>query len=329
MSATSPRIEPLTFPRAQSLALSVVLTATDGGGRLREMLEALRAARIGVTYEVVVVVGGEPAAALGEIRRDYPLVLMYRDPVTADLGALYDLGARAAGGRHLLLLDGTAVPDAQAVAELVRFAETGQWIAAVVPRYAGAGDEPERPASRTFPTVFRAIGEAYGRASASADPVPRLQYALNRKVTTPKEIEAAVGGCVLVRRQAIMDVGGFQAGYEPGGEVLDWCMRARLRGWAVFYHPGTEARVLAGVQESPLARRAIARRFVRRFYGLVPAAVLALATAPQVAGAPRAAGASRGPSPDAAGPAASPDAAQPATGSSRLGEGKVRGWARA
>ncbi len=287
MSATSPRIEPLTFPRAQSLALSVVVAVTDGGLHLRVVLEALRDARIGVTYEVVVVVGGEPTMVLGEVRRDYPLVLIYRAPAARELGVLYDVGARAAGGRHLLLLDGSAVPEANAVAELVRFAETGQWIAAVVPRYAAREDAPERPASRTFPTVFGAIGEAYGRASGGAAPAPRLQYALNRKVTTPKEVEAVEGGCVLVRRQAILDVGGFAAGYEPGGEILDWCMRARLRGWAVFFHPGAEARALVGVPAMPDARRAIAWRFVRRFYGVLPAALLFLATAPRAVGPPQ------------------------------------------
>lgn len=280
MSATSPRIEPLVFPRAQLHAVSVVVAAADGGACLPAVLDRLRAARIALSYEVLVVVGGPPAPALAAVRREHPLVPMYRLPDVEELGALYDAGARAAGGRQLLLLDGSAVPDGAAIAELVRFAETGQWIAAVVPRCTGPGGE-ERPTTRSFPTPGRAIAEALGRAAPAAAPAPRLQYALNRKVTTPKEVEAVEGGCVLVRRQAILDVGGFAAGYGPGGEILDWCMRARLRGWAIFYHPGCEAAFdPAAAVPSAEARRAVARRFVRRFYGLAAASLVTLASSP-------------------------------------------------
>lgn len=284
MPATSPRIQPLTFPRSQSLALSIVVAAQDGGACLPALLERLREARVGVTYEVILVVGGEAAGALAGVRREHPLVLLYRAPEAQELGALYDVGAGAAGGRLLLLLDGTSLPDAAAIAELVRFAETGQWIAAVVPRLV-CDDGAELPATRSFPTPARAIAEALGRGAEASTPAPRLQFALNRKVTTPKEVEAVVGGCVLVRRQAVLDIGGFAAGYPAGGEILDWCMRARLRGWAIFYHPATEARLVQdAAAPTPAARRAIARHFVRRFYGLLPAGLLALAAAPAALG---------------------------------------------
>jgi GT2 family glycosyltransferase len=269
------RIDPLSFPRAQGVTLSVVVATTEAPARLADALAALRDARLALPYEVIVV-AREPLP--GRLRCTFPLVQAYCAPEAEDLGGLYDVGAQVAGGRHLLLLDGAAFPGAAAVAELVRFADTGQWIGAVVPRYM-AEDGAERPASRPFPTPLAALREAIGLARPAGGPAPRLHHALARTVTTPKEVDAAEAGCVLIRRQAVLDVGGFAAGYAPGGEILDWCMRARLKGWAVFYHPGAQARLAA---DGPRRDgRAIARRFVRRFHGLLPA--LALDAVPRTA----------------------------------------------
>lgn len=271
MSVTSaPRLAPLNFQRAQAFSVSVVAAVGHDadGARLVGLLRALRDARVAIPYEVIVVARGAAAAGL---RCAFPLVSLFKAPADADLGTCFDLGLKAAAGRYLLLLDGAAVPDAAAVAELVRFADSGQWIGAVVPRYVAA-DGAERAASRRFPTPLAALREAYGWGAATEVPAPRLQLALNRMVTTPKEVEAAEPGCVLIRRQAALDAGGFAAGYAPGGEVLDWCKRARRKGWAVFFHPGVQARTLP---DAPLPDRlAIARRFIHRFHGVLPALAL-------------------------------------------------------
>lgn len=276
MPTTSPRIEPLVFNRPSSLALSVIVAVPAVEPGLLGLLEALREARITLPYEVVVVVACEDGGTLATVRNEFPLVLLYRAAPGTELGALYDMGVRAAGGRHLLLLDGTALPTAATIAELHRFAESGQWIGAVVPRYVReAGDDVA--SSRPFPAPVASLREVL----RAGDPSPALQYAFNRLVTTPKEIDAVVGGCVLIRRSAMGDVGGLAAGYPPGGEVWDWCMRARLKGWGVFLHPGTSAKLL--VEEHPergLFTRGSIRRFVYRFHGWMPTMLLAFLMLP-------------------------------------------------
>lgn len=276
MPTSSPRIEPLVFNRPSSLALSVIVAVPSAEPGLLALLEALREARLTLPYEVVVVVGREDSSTLSTLRAEFPLVLLYRAAPGAELGTLYDLGVRAAGGRHLLLLDGSALPSAAAIAELFRFAESGQWIGAVVPRYLRpAGDDVA--SSRPFPAPLASLREALPGSS----PAPALQYAFNRVVTTPKEIDAVVGGCVLIRRAAMGDIGGLAAGYPPGGEIWDWCMRARMKGWGVFLHPGTSAQLL---REPPpdhgLHTRGSIRRFVYRFHGWLPTMLLALLMLP-------------------------------------------------
>ncbi|MEB3220686.1 MAG: glycosyltransferase [Candidatus Sericytochromatia bacterium] len=273
MSALIPRIEPVVFNRPSSLALSVIVALPVLGPALGRLLHALREARITLPYEVVVVVACEDGAALASVRAEFPLVLLYRAQPGTELGALYDLGVRAAGGRHLLLMDGTVVPSAATITELHRFAEGGQFIGAVVPRYLRL-DGSDAPSTRAFPAPLAAL-------LGALQPAARLQYAFNRLVTTPREVDAAEGGCVLVRRAAVLDVGGLAAGYPPGGEVWDWCKRARMKGWAIFLHPGTHVSLTQPSDpEAGLEVRGSIRRFVYRFHGWLLAAPIALLMLP-------------------------------------------------
>ncbi|MEB3328728.1 MAG: glycosyltransferase [Candidatus Sericytochromatia bacterium] len=276
MPALLPRVQPPVFSRPPSLALSVVVALAEPGPALLTLLRALRDARLPLACEVIVVVAGTEGAALAGVRAEFPLVLLYRAPPGTERGKLYDVGVRAAGGGHLLLLDGSAIPTAAAIAELHRFAESGQFIGAVVPRYL-APDGSDQASSRAFPTPRAVLRAALGPVEAT----PELQRAFSRMVTTPREVEAAEGGCLLVRRAALQDVGGLDAGYPDGGEVWDWCQRARLKGWAVFLHPGVHASLVGPRDpEAGLEVRGSIRRFLYRFRGLAPAAAAFLLMLP-------------------------------------------------
>ncbi|MFP8872033.1 MAG: glycosyltransferase [Myxococcota bacterium] len=70
-----------------------------------------------------------------------------------------------------------------------------------------------------------------------------FQYAADvRRKIKPIPFDAVtVGGfCLLMRREALDDVGGYDEIFGMGyGEESDWCMRARSRGWKVTGLPNT------------------------------------------------------------------------------------------
>ena len=52
-----------------------------------------------------------------------------------------------------------------------------------------------------------------------------------------KVVDAAIGCSILVRAQALRDVGLLEESYFAYHEEVDWCWRARKRGWQVYYQP--------------------------------------------------------------------------------------------
>ena len=58
--------------------------------------------------------------------------------------------------------------------------------------------------------------------------------------TEPEEQEAISGAFMLVKREAMEDVGLMDEGYFLHCEDLDWCMRFRIKGWKILFVPNVE-----------------------------------------------------------------------------------------
>jgi GT2 family glycosyltransferase len=93
---------------------------------------------------------------------------------------------------------------------------------------------------RTVPTPWRSFIRAFG-LSGLRNRYPRLfsDFLLHQQPLPdgPIEVEAISGACMLIRRDALLDVGPLDEGYFIHCEDLDWCMRFRQRGWKIMFVP--------------------------------------------------------------------------------------------
>lgn len=134
-------------------------------------------------------------------------------------------------------------------------------------------DGSEQPGGRrVFPTPRRAIIRAFN-LSGLAKLSPRLfsDFLLHREPlpTRPLNVEAISGACMLVKREALDSVGGWDEGYFLHCEDLDLCMRFRLGGWKVCFVP--QARIFhawgACSRSRPVFVEWHKHRGMIRFYG--------------------------------------------------------------
>jgi GT2 family glycosyltransferase len=104
-----------------------------------------------------------------------------------------------------------------------------------------------------------------GSRQASAGPFPTLANTLgglvrprsrrrcrHRPADARADVPWVTGGCLLVRRDCFRQLGGLDEGYFLYYEDVDFCRRARGRGWAVVYEPG-----VAVTHHWPLHTRAV------------------------------------------------------------------------
>lgn len=249
--------------------LTVIVADPRGGERLVSTLRDLRDARMNLAMEVIAVIGGDDVSRLAELHRQFPLLTVLKAQGATDLGTLYAKGVEAAKGRYVLMLDGGARVDASTIEGMIHFMEKSQWVAVLAPRLLAPSGK-EYASSRMFPTPASAVADFRG-GQPSQDLAPRIQNALDRQVSTPKEVDAVASGCCMIKRQTVTEVGLWDSGYAAGGEALDWCKRARLKGFSVFYHPGLTAQLIEEPQDDPAAiaaQLASACRFIACYQGI-------------------------------------------------------------
>jgi GT2 family glycosyltransferase len=134
--------------------------------------------------------------------------------------------ALEAGAEAVLLLNNDAVADARLLTELAAALEASPDIAA-----AGAKTltDDERPR----------IHAAYGVLTFHGSLV-RIEGWLEpdlEKFNQPRDVDMASGSAVLLRREALEAVGLLDEEFFAYHEDVDWCARARRRGWRIRYVP--------------------------------------------------------------------------------------------
>ncbi len=93
---------------------------------------------------------------------------------------------------------------------------------------------------RSVPTPWRSFVRALG-LNKLAPRWPRLfeDFVLHLQPLPefPTEVEAISGACMMVKREAVADVGLWDEGYFLHCEDLDWCMRFCQKGWTIMFVP--------------------------------------------------------------------------------------------
>jgi N-acetylglucosaminyl-diphospho-decaprenol L-rhamnosyltransferase len=93
-------------------------------------------------------------------------------------------------------------------------------------------------------------------------------YLLLSKQDTPRAVDWVVGACMLVRLDAVREVGSFDNSYFMYAEELDWCVRARRAGWEIWFEPRAVAthRLGGSSRQNELPLMIESYRSMYRFY---------------------------------------------------------------
>ena len=190
--------------------------------------------------ELVVVDHGSTDRTLELVRERFPEAIVVEQE-NKGFGAGNNAGMRVASGRWYLLLNSDAWLEPGALDALVAFAEERPDAAVVGPRLLNPDGTLQRSV-RGFPSVWRIATEyLFLRKLAPRSRALNAFYAGGFDHDEPREAEFLMGSVLLVRREAVEDVGGFDERYFMFSEETDWCYRLREAGWKVWFYPGAEA----------------------------------------------------------------------------------------
>ena len=255
------------------------------GGRGRGSSMADDAAVVVVTYDalpwiedclasvrgeqVVVVDNGSRDGTVALVRERFPEVRLVESE-NRGLGAGWNVGIRETESRYVLLLNADAWLLGDALARLVAFADGRPRAAVVGPRLLNPDGTLQRSV-RGFPTLWRLATEYFFlRKLAPGTRALNAFYAGGFDHDEVREAEVVMGACMLVRRDAIDEVGPLDEAFFLFSEETDWCYRFRQAGWEVLFFPAAECVHVRGAAHGGRLYRENLRghlRFLRKHDG--------------------------------------------------------------
>lgn len=139
---------------------------------------------------------------------------------------------------YLLLLNPDTILPPGALLNMLNFLGSRPRAGVVGPRLVLANGKLDKACRRSFPSpevsFYRMTGLATLFPNSRRFGAYNLTYLDENQEA---EIDSAVGAFMMLRSQAIQDVGLLDESFFMYGEDLDWCHRIKRAGWKVLYNP--------------------------------------------------------------------------------------------
>lgn len=232
------------------------------------------------TAEVIVVDNASTDGSAAMLAREYPWVSVIVNADNIGFTRGNNQGLAVSRGRFVLFLNPDTEIAADTIATMLGFAAANPAVGIVGPqlRY---GDGSPQSSRRRFPTLATFLIES----TVVQQWWPRNQvlsryYMLDRSDNAVSRVDWVVGACMLVRREVLDQIGGFDEGFFMYSEELDLCRRAVSAGWQVVYYPPARVTHYEGKSsEQVVAARQIRFhtsrvRYVRKYHGAAAAALV-------------------------------------------------------
>jgi len=140
----------------------------------------------------------------------------------------------------ILFLNPDCYLDKSAIAILIKVLQSDPEIGMVGGLLSNLDGSEQQGGRRAIPTPWRSFVRAFGlQHLAKYWPNLFFDFHLHKQTlpSHPIEVEAISGACMLVKREAIDDVGLWDEAYFLHCEDLDWCMRFRQKNWKILFVP--------------------------------------------------------------------------------------------
>jgi N-acetylglucosaminyl-diphospho-decaprenol L-rhamnosyltransferase len=257
------------------LDLSVSIVNTNSRGLLLACLESLAP----VEAEIVVLDNASEDGSAAAVRERFPHVRVIEQQHRAGFGANHNTVIRATTGRYVYVLNEDTTADDWSFERITEYLDAHPQVAALGPRLVYPDGRLQDSAWR-FPTpLVSTMGLAtLGRLGVKQS-----------KGASVRPVDWVMGAALVLRREALDQVGLFDEDFFLYSEEVDLQTRLRQAGWETHYFPELtvvhhESQFSAGIPERRINEMWRSRhRYWQKHHSRLGARVAALATGSQYA----------------------------------------------
>ena len=260
--------------------LSIIIVNYNVRHLLRKCLHSIYHNTKEISLEITIVDNNSTDGSVDMVKSEFPEVKLIENCQNLGFAKATNQGLRENQGRYILLLNPDTVVLPNALDGMVDFMDENPDAGAVGCKLLYP-DGSLQPSCRSFPTLRAAFFENSGLERL----FPRNKLIGNYRMgywrhDCVREVDQPMGSALMLRRNAINQVGLMDEQFYMYYEEVDWCYRIKKRGWKIYFNPRAEVIHYAGESTSQALGNMLVERyrsmhkFFRKHYGLIPETVL-------------------------------------------------------
>lgn len=194
-----------------------------------------------LTFEIWVVDNGSSDGSALAIKAHFPDVKIIENKENLGFAKANNQALRQIKGRYAVLLNSDTILTDGAIETIIRFMEKDKTIGICGGQLLNA-DETRQNSIANIPTLYTELLNK----SLLRKLFPKKYLGKEHHFKEPIEVESIIGACMVVRKEAIDDVGLMDEDYFFFFEETDWCLNMKKKGWKIYHHPGAKIYHLQG-----------------------------------------------------------------------------------
>jgi GT2 family glycosyltransferase len=221
--------------------ISVVIVNRNTADLLTRCLSHVYGSDLPEPPEVIVVDNGSTDDSVQRVREAYPDVIVIEAGRNLGFAAANNRAFEKTSGRFLLLVNTDALLEKDCASKLLTLMERDSRIGMAGPQLLNDDGSPQT----SFEAVPTLATETLNR-SLLKRLFPKRYPGKGRVFTGPEPVEALIGAVMVIRREALDELHGFDEDYFFFLEETDLAVRMRKAGWNVVHEPAAKAVHLQG-----------------------------------------------------------------------------------
>ncbi len=262
-----------SFKNLNSPDVSIIIVNWNTRDILCSCLQSIYEQGGEIDFEVIVIDNASTDGSVEMVKKNYPQVTLIENSQNRGFAAANNQGIAISEGRYVLLLNSDTVVLDNAIAETIAFADSHPKAAVVGCRVLNL-DQTLQPTCFMFPSILNMLLSSTYLYKL----FPKSKFFGRERMTwwsrqNVREVDVVTGCFMLVRRQAIEQVGMMDEKFFMYAEETDWCYRFKQAGWKILFTPCAEIIHLGGQSTAQRSADMIVRlrlsilRFMRKHHG--------------------------------------------------------------
>lgn len=245
------------------MRLSTIIISYNTSDLVRNCLTSLAAHPAPAEMQVVVVDNASHDDTVAMVRREFPDVLVIANETNRGYAAAVNQGLQALEADFYLILNSDIEVHEGSLGTLLHFMKAHPRAGMCAPQLILPSGKPQQTWREGF-----TLGQ-FARQEFMLDKL-RPRPPLEAAPAETSEVEHLDGAALLVRREALEQVGPLDEGYFMYCEDSDWALRFRRAGWTLYHVPAATVLHHHGASSRECRAEMIAsyKRAARRYFRL-------------------------------------------------------------